>query len=135
MVEVATKSDIVFREIVDETTINKVDTRPLEKALGAIDLSKYGTGIKEIHFIVVALAPGDTIHKDEVVYERKKQKLTVEKNLNYPLVLKGTPQEVLSMAAKLLVDSIEALKRHRGIDFDLEKFRLSAKEQLTKYLS
>jgi hypothetical protein len=126
MEEVATKQGIILREIVDETTIHKVDTRPLEKALEVIDLSKYGTGIKEILFIVVALAPGDTIHKDEVVYDRKKRKLTIETNLNYPLVLKGTPQEVLSMAAKLFVDWIGTYPQLKVQDFDFSEFKNDA---------
>jgi hypothetical protein len=131
MVETATKSGIVIREIVDETTINKVDTRPLEKALGAIDLSKYGTGIKKILFIVVALPPGSIIHKDEVVYDRRKRKLTLELNLSYLHVLKSTTSEVLSMAAKLFLDSIDLYTELKICDFEIQDFKDEAKQIFT----
>lgn len=123
MEEVATKHGIVIREVVDETTIHKVDTRPLEKALKAIDLQKYGTGIQKILFIVVALPPNSAIHKDEVVFDRKKRKLTLELNLSYPHVLKENTNEVLSMTAKLFLNSID---RYIGLKvryFDIESFK------------
>lgn len=123
MVETATKTGIVIREIVSEEVLDKLDTRPLEKALESIDLSKYGTGIREINFFVVALPPGNAIHKDEVLFDRRKQKLTLELNLNYSQVLTATPSEVLIMTAKLFLLSIDLYSQMEIQDFDTKSFK------------
>ncbi len=123
MVETATKPGIIIRSIVNDETFDKLDTRPLEKALESIDLSKYGTGIREINFFVVALPPDNSIHKNEVIYERRKRKLTLELNLSYPHVLKANASEVLSMAARLFVVSIDLYPQLKIQEFEVNTFK------------
>ncbi|GEM_PF-5229457 len=130
MIETATKQGIVIREIVDETTIHKLDTRPLEKALESIELPSYGTRIEKILFIVVALPPGSTIHKDEVVYDRRKRQLTLELNLDYSQVVKGTSSEVLGMAAKLFLGAFDVYLQLKILGFNSEIFKNDAMQLL-----
>jgi hypothetical protein len=128
MVETETKTGIVIRDIVSEEVLDKLDTRPLEKALEAIDLSKYGTGVREINFFVVALPPENTLHKNEVLYDRRKRKLTLELNLSYPHVLKANNSEVLRMTAKLFLSSIDLYPQLKVRDFDLRAFKSGIEE-------
>lgn len=132
MVETATKTGIVIRDIVSEEVLDKLDTRPLEKALESIDLSKYGTGIREINFFVVALPPENTLHTNEVLYDRKKRKLKLELNLSYPLVLKADTNDVLRMSAKLFLDSIALYPQLKIKDFNYGNLKNDIKQTLAE---
>ena len=117
--------------MVSEVVADKVTVFPFQEALDEIDLSKYGTGIQRIHFIVVALPPDNTLHENEVIFDRRKKQLTLELNLSYPHVLNATASEVLSMAAKLFLVSIDMYTELKIQDFDINAF----KSDMTKYFT
>lgn len=83
-----------------------------------ISLSVYGTTIKELIFIFIAVEPTDKIHEEETTYLKEEKKLLLYRKLPYDKVKSYSTEEVLRLMAETYLKSITALDDLDLPDFD-----------------
>lgn len=71
----------------------------------SIDISSYGSGIKQISFTYVAVKPSNTLHRNEAAFNRKTRTVELILGLSYEHVINASKHKVLEMMASLFIVS------------------------------
>jgi len=97
---------------------------PVKEALNEhINLEDFGSGLKIIRFVPVAVLPSNKIHEEEMTYHGRKKKLIIQTRLDYDLV-KATPVEAFpALIAQTFYQFIDRYQQHRVKDFDIAGFK------------
>ncbi len=111
---------IFWHEVIDKSfTFN-----PIQIALNEnIELSDYGTGIKAIRFVTVAVLPTNKIHEEGMEYKPRKKELYINAKLKYEEVEKAPPEDIPKMVAMAFVDRIEQYEDAGVKNFDTVHFK------------
>lgn len=87
-----------------------------------LNIEKYGTSIKGLAYIFIAMQPEDKIHKERTSYSNKKKELYIQQKLDYHKVIASSEQEVLRMMAATYLDTFAEFQHPRVKDFDSQRF-------------
>ena len=110
-------TSITWREVSDKVVFPNLDV--IRQALNAhLSLSNYGTGVKEIAYIFVALRPSNTLHSESLSYSKIKKEVFIQKKLPYELVEAYSESDVLSLMAVAYLQSLQDLSKRKIVDFD-----------------
>ena len=111
-------SSVTWHEVDKKVVFPNLDL--IENALNInIKLERYGTGIKEIAYVFVAVRPVNTIHGETLRYYKAKKEVFIQKKLPYELVEAYEAPQVLHLMAQTYLQSLRELVAKRKIeDFD-----------------
>ncbi len=111
---------IFWHEIAEKT----YSTYAVEEVLKHhITLSDYGTGIKAIRFVTVAVRPTNKIHEEGMEYKSRKKELYINAKLKYEEVEKAPLEDIPKMIAMAFVDRIEQYEDAGVKNFDTVRFK------------
>ncbi len=106
--------------------------RSIEDLLNAsIEPSKYGSDVEEIHFVLIAVKPGNPNHPDDMKYDKKEKSVTIWKNLDLKTVLDAEEKHLTQLASNKIIEAINQIPKLNIQDLDIE----SLKDDITKLLN
>lgn len=95
-----------------------------------LDLSKYGTGLKKIYFVPMAIDADNEIHEEIFKYSGRRKDLEIHLKLNLDKI--NTVPEFLQQVAELFYHSISKYKKHRIKNFDIAAFQKDVEQLFIK---
>lgn len=94
----------------------------------AIDITKYGEGIRSIFFAPLAVPPDDKFHTNENRYWHDKKMLHIYQQLDWEKVNHTDSEGYNQMVVELLIQSVVNLNFE--VDFDMDRFISDLKKVL-----
>lgn len=120
-------TSVTWHEVSDKLVSSNLDL--IRQTLNQnISLHSYGTGIKEIAYIFVAVRPSNTIHGESMRYSKAKKEVFIKKKLPYELVEAYSESEVLSLMTNTYLQSLQDLSKRKIPDFDSKQLYLDVQQ-------
>jgi hypothetical protein len=74
---------------------------------------KFGTGLDEFHFTFICVTPDNTKHRPGTSYGRKTNYISLRRKVDYDTVMGMTQEETTRYLARVFIDEVKALPKHR----------------------
>lgn len=117
---------ISWHEVAD-----KIDDTIISQLLNDnIELTSYGSGLKNIYFKYICVQASNTNHKNEASF--KNGDLEIALQLSYTHVFENDNNTVTGMMIRLFLVSIDLYEKMEIPDFDVKRFRDDVQELFKK---
>lgn len=114
-------SGIIWHEVGEKVAFE--NTNLMKEALNQnLRLSDYGSGLNAIAVIFIAVQPDNTIHEEEMKYNRRKKEAYIQTKLPFELVEQYERPQVLRLMAATYLRTIKDLPKLKIPDFDYQRF-------------
>lgn len=118
------RNDFELTAIIWHEVQNKINVEPLETLLNNhLNLSDYGSRIKKIYFVFIAVRPQNKLHENKLEFHSNSGRLEVALQLNYKDVVNSNKKEIQVMMTRLILGAVELYKGISKVDFDWKKFK------------
>ena len=116
------KKNFNIKSITWHEVTDKIDELSISKVLNEnIDLTSYGSGIKNIYFKYICVKPPNTLHVNQASF--KDGELNIQLNLSYPHVEENEKKKVMKMMTTLFVISIDLYPELGIPDFNIKRYK------------
>jgi len=124
-------SSIAWHEISEKVAFD--NSNAMEDVLNEnLNLFDYGSGLKAIAVVFIAVQSTNTIHEEVMRYSHKKKEIYIQKKLPYELVCQYEKPQVLQLMAVSYLEILTDLKRKHIPDFDLSLFQQDVQKLFTE---
>lgn len=90
----------------------------------AIDLTKYGEGLKKFYFTFLIMIPGDKVLEPYKHYSPKKQEADISVRIPYDQVLRASEPELIKLMEQAYLKGIDQLRSYSLKNrFDIDGFK------------
>lgn len=98
--------------------------KSVEKTLSdQIQLHKYGTGLKTVNFIAVAVRSDNEIYEEKITYSREEKEIIIYQKLDYEAALQADSLAFNQLVALSFLNAIPLYAQKRVKNFDWKSFQ------------
>lgn len=116
-------SSITWREI--SAKVDHAYLKQMEDVLSkSIDLKDYGTGVKNIGFVYLAIKPDNKLHEEFIEYNPKEKSIYAQIKLPYEQVLEADQEAMHQLMKDTYLVMLQSLADENIPDFDVAKLQV-----------